>query len=447
MGTEPRIKFSEELLRVLGALEADNNYIAFEMSYMAEPASYYFNGLNITHIDVGKDWTFKVTIHGKEHMMKIGKFLRFYFKGYFDSPEITSFGYAYNKLKNDPKASKSQEVEIEEFVYKPKDPRSTFISLVTKTYPYGHEAEVLKFLPPGLEKDKHDNYFQIIGDNKKPSTCFASHLDTVDRKQSDVVLMTREEEGDEIIYTDGSTILGADDKSGTTIMLYMMAHNIPGLYYFFIGEERGTIGSGAVCGDIGNLDYMENVKKIISFDRRKTTSVITKQHGRTCCSDVFCEALCKEYRKGGVFYKADPTGVFTDSAAFIDDIPEGTNLSVGYLKEHTTKESQNMTFLIKMCEASILVDWEKLPVARKTGINTEILKKHKSFIDEIKKTNFNIEVKIVGFEDDIFVRIDTDFGDIKTIYTTLSRIKGLLKKHKMRDHITISRSYIKIEMK
>ena len=41
------------------------------------------------------------------------------------------------------------------------------------------------------------------------------------------------------------TILGADDKAGMVILLYMIEKKIPGLYYFFIGEEVGCIGSNA----------------------------------------------------------------------------------------------------------------------------------------------------------------------------------------------------------
>jgi hypothetical protein len=46
-----------------------------------------------------------------------------------------------------------------------------------------------------------------------------------------------------MISTDGTTTLGADD-TGVSVLIWMMKHNIPGLYYFFIGEEVGCIGSG-----------------------------------------------------------------------------------------------------------------------------------------------------------------------------------------------------------
>ena len=57
-------------------------------------------------------------------------------------------------------------------------------------------------------------------------------------------------------------------------------------------------------------------------------------------------------------------GIYTDSASFIEDIPECTNVSVGYFNEHTGKEKQNITFLIKLCEASVKVNWDSLPTKR-----------------------------------------------------------------------------------
>jgi hypothetical protein len=68
--------------------------------------------------------------------------------------------------------------------------------------------------------------------------------------------------------------------------------------------------------------------------------------------------------KTNLFYKIDETGVYTDSAEFVDYIPECTNLSVGYLNEHTTRESQDLYHLNKLALASIGVDWEKLPTKR-----------------------------------------------------------------------------------
>lgn len=448
MSEQIKIKFSDKLLNILKELERNNYYIAFEVLYLSEKEAKYFNELNISYVDVGKDYTFKVTIEDKKYDMKIGKFLRYYFKGIFEGDEITKFSNAYNKLKNG-KGIKDEgkRISIPKFEYNPKDPRSTFLSLTTKTYPHGHEEEVLQFLPD-LDKDSYGNYYIIIGDNKQPSVMFTSHLDTADRKQVPTTLYSREEDGSEIIYTDGTSILGADDKSGVTVMLYMMAHNIPGLYYFFIGEERGGIGSNMVSADFDKIEYLDNIKKCISFDRRKTESVITQQLGRVCCSDQFGKALCVEYNKSGLNLSLDPTGIYTDSASFIDDIPECTNVSVGYNNEHTGREYQNMTFLTKLCEASLKVNWEELPVIRKVGLDQELIAKHKGLIDDVKKTLFNLEVKMVGLDGSIYIRVDLVEGDIQSAYETFTTLQYLLKKHKVQnDDVLVLDSYIKIELK
>ena len=250
-----KIKFSDKLIKVLKTLEDANSYVAFEMLYLVEPGSKYFNGLNISNVDLGKNFTFLVTINGKDFYMKIGKFLRYYFKDIFNDDEISKFVHAYNEVKNGGSVTTGKKITVPKFEYKPSDPRSTFLSMVTKTYPHGHEEEVLQFLPK-LEKDQFGNYYTIIGD-RQPKTMFTSHLDTADREQKVTSLYSREDEnGDEIIYTDGSTILGADDKSGVVVMLYMMDKIIPGLYYFFIGEERGGIGSNKLSAVYESIEYL-----------------------------------------------------------------------------------------------------------------------------------------------------------------------------------------------
>lgn len=443
-----KIKFSDKLTKVLKTLEDSNDYVAFEMLYLLEPGSQsIFNGLRISNVDLGKDFTFLVTIDGKDYYMKVGKFLRYYFKDIFTNDEISKFSHSYNEVKNGGTVtSTGKKITVGDFEYKPNNPRSTFLSMVTKTYPHGHEEEVLQFLPK-LNKDKHGNYYTIIGDDK-PTTMFTSHLDTADREQKVTSLYSKEDSnGDEIIYTDGSTILGADDKSGVTVMLYMIDREVQGLYYFFVGEERGGIGSNKVSADYDSIEYLKDIKRCVSFDRRKTISVITQQLGRVCCSNKFGTALCKEYGKSGINFSLDPTGIYTDSASFIDDISECTNISVGYENEHTGRELQNMTFLTKLCEASAKVDWNSLPTARKVGLNQELVKKYKNLIDDIKKSAYGLEVKMMGFEDSIYINIDLDDSDIETAYDSLVNVQVILNKHKVNDDVYIHDSYLKIQLR
>jgi hypothetical protein len=231
--------------------------------------------------------------------------------------------------------------------------KNTFLALTSKTYPYGFEDELVSFLPKGHYKDQHGNYFYKIGESK---TAFACHLDTACKDQVDVI---HRFEGD-IIKTDGKSILGADDKAGVTVLLYMIEKNVPGLYCFFFGEEVGCIGSGLASRDASFKDY----NRMISFDRRGTNSIITFQSSKRCCSEEFAKVLAKDFNQYGLKMSPDNTGVYTDSAEFTGVIPECTNISVGYYKEHTHDENQDISHLIKLCNASVKIDWESLPTKR-----------------------------------------------------------------------------------
>jgi hypothetical protein len=337
-------------------------------------------------------------------------------------------------------------IKVEDFKYNPKDVRSTFLSLVTKTYPHGHEDEVLEFLPE-LDKDIVGNYYKIIGGGN-PQTMFTSHLDTADRSQKVTKLYSSIEEGEEYIITDGNSILGADDKSGVAVMLYMMAHDIPGLYYFFIGEERGGIGSGMLSSVYDDVDYLKDIKRCISFDRRNYHSVITSQLGKVCCSNDFGTALCKEYNKQGMDLSLDPTGVYTDSASFLEEISECTNVSVGYMYEHTADEYQNITYLEKLAKASIGVNWDSLPTVRKIGLDEEVLRKHGALISDLKKSEFAIDVRVMREQGGgISVQCDLEDGAIEEIYDSLTALSVILRKYKIEQDAFFDETYLKIELK
>lgn len=230
----------------------------------------------------------------------------------------------------------------------------TFLKLTEKTYPHGTEAELEKYLPKNIQKDNWGNYFLEIGDS---DTMFTCHLDTCCYHQS----IVKHVKQDNFIQTDGSSILGADDKAGMTVLLYMIEKKVPGLYYFFVGEEVGGVGSSkASAGDFSKY------KKCVSFDRRGYNSIITDQFYGVCCSDEFAEALASELNNADSTFRfsPDPTGMFTDSANFVYDINECTNISVGYFSEHQTHEKQDIRFLERLCKAVVKVNWNNLPIVR-----------------------------------------------------------------------------------
>lgn len=244
------------------------------------------------------------------------------------------------------------------------DIKKKFIELTSKTYPHGTEHELRGILPDILNEDEHGNLFVKIGESR---CMFTSHLDTASRKQENV---THVEIG-KMIMTDKKTILGADDKAGVVVMLNMIENNIPGLYYFFLGEERGCIGSGKVA-DKQRKNPL-GIDKVISFDRRGTESIITHQSGVRCCSDVFAKALVKELNnlQKGFKYNTDNTGILTDSLEFVNIYSECTNISVGYYREHTVEEKQDIEHLEKLCMACLKVNWENLPVEREIVVTND----------------------------------------------------------------------------
>jgi hypothetical protein len=246
-----------------------------------------------------------------------------------------------------------------------------FLQLTSRTYPHGTEQELFHLLPKSLKEDEFGNLFIKIGES---DVMFTSHLDTATKANTEVVHIF---DGD-IIKTDGKSILGADDKAGVTIMLYMIKNNIPGLYYFFLGEEVGCIGSKKVA-DVQKKEKIEGINKVISFDRRSTSSIITHQTSRRCCSEEFGEALSKALNdvEETFVYKNDDTGVLTDSVQFISIYPECTNISVGYYSEHTFSERQDIIHLEKLAEACIKVNWTELPVKRDPS--TTEYKSYKSY--------------------------------------------------------------------
>ena len=240
--------------------------------------------------------------------------------------------------------------------------KDLFLKLTKSTMPGGNENLVEQYLPKGWKKDFHGNYYIKIGN---PTTMFTSHVDTADSGQPKEV--THIIKGDKI-ETDGKTILGADDKAGTAIMIQMIEKGVTGLYYFFLNEERGCVGSRALNTylDTHKDDALyKNITKVIALDRRDFDSVITYQVGERCCSDEFANELAKRLNDAGGFkYKIDPTGAVTDSHQVADKFSECTNLSVGYDAQHTTRENQDIAFLTRLADACCKIDWETLPTKR-----------------------------------------------------------------------------------
>lgn len=249
-----------------------------------------------------------------------------------------------------------------------------FLKLTDYTTPFGDENKLEQYLPKNIQKDSIGNYYLKIGDS---DTMFSCHLDNVTTKRQKVNHII---DGN-IIKTDGTTILGADNKAGAVVLLYMIEHQIPGLYYFFIGEEP-TAPEGGLYGSKRALkqytEQFSHYKKCIAFDRKKEGSIINRQMGRMCCSNLFIDSLSKELGNLGLEFKKDTTGYYTDTAVFMDIIPECTNLSIGVYGEHTKKESVDLNYVQKICDAAIKINWDGLQIGRELetlNLNEQWIKK------------------------------------------------------------------------
>jgi len=63
-------------------------------------------------------------------------------------------------------------------------------------------------------------------------------------------------------------------------------------------------------------------------------------------------------------YSTDDSGVYTDTAEFVDNIPECTNISIGYYSEHGEREHLDVNHLQRLAAAVLKFDWDALPVER-----------------------------------------------------------------------------------
>lgn len=246
----------------------------------------------------------------------------------------------------------------------------TFLDLTAFTVPHGNELrmydETLQSL--GFVRNERGNYWHTVGDGKS-KTLFVAHLDTADQGVPKRIFHVSE---DDYVKTDGTTLLGADDRAGLTVLLYMIHKGVPGDYLLTIGEERGCLGAGEEAPHIPQNRY----DRAIQFDRSGVDEVITHQLGRRTASREFARSLCKEFRKhsdGVLRLFPSNLGVYTDTNEFTGVIKECTNIAIGYTGAHTAGEVQDISYLLTIAEAACSVNWETLP----TRNNLQPVNKHR----------------------------------------------------------------------
>lgn len=194
--------------------------------------------------------------------------------------------------------------------------------------------------------------------NSSNRTLFVAHVDTVHRKEGP----NKIKQTNTHWYADGAA-LGADDGAGVAMLMHLMYAGVPAYYIFTQGEECGGIGATHIAKT--QRDLLSEFDRAIAFDRRGIDSVITHQGRGRCCSDAFADALSAALNADDtLMYLPDNTGVYTDTAEFIDVIPECTNISVGYYSEHSDKESLDILHFVALAKRVELIDWDCLPTDR-----------------------------------------------------------------------------------
>lgn len=222
---------------------------------------------------------------------------------------------------------------------------------------------------PDITPDAHGNYWLTIHnpDGTPPSTMFSSHTDTVHKaKAENTPYKLSYRNG--WLSVKGGGVLGADDGSGMWIMLNLIKAGVPGLYIFHRDEEIGGRGSSYIAQHHAPVITGMGIKHCIAFDRKGTQDIITHQGCGRCCSDDFADAFAEQLNADGLFdFEADDGGSFTDSANYIDLIGECTNLSVGYYDQHTMDECQDITFITRLVNRLIEINFADLPQKREPG--------------------------------------------------------------------------------
>jgi hypothetical protein len=225
---------------------------------------------------------------------------------------------------------------------------------------------------PNTWQDAVGNTHLDLRMDKTNRTLFVAHTDTVhknDGRQQPMVnahMMTCN------LADTQATCLGADDGAGIMVLLHLIKNNVPAYYIFTRGEERGGIGATHLVKTYPHL--LAQFDRAIAFDRKGTSSVISHQGWARCCSEAFAETLSDRLSTDTLMYAPDDGGVYTDTAEFVDIIPECTNISVGYLHEHTTKESLDLQHLVDLMDQVVCIDWDALPTERDPSVKEPLLR-------------------------------------------------------------------------
>jgi hypothetical protein len=206
--------------------------------------------------------------------------------------------------------------------------------------------------PLGTDADGYGNHWLTIGDSR---ILWSSHTDTVHRNGG--VQYVGFDSG--CAYVTRSGCLGADDTVGVWLMRNMILAGVPGTYVFHRGEEVGALGSSWI--ERNTPERLAGIDFAIAFDRKGYNEIITDQWGNTA-SDEFALSLANALKP--LDYEPSDRGIFTDTQIYSDIIPECSNISVGYHRQHTGDEWLDVDFAMLLCDTLCAADFSGLVVAR-----------------------------------------------------------------------------------
>jgi hypothetical protein len=246
----------------------------------------------------------------------------------------------------------------------------TYIRLAKTADEASFVDQLIKLLPDSTTQDRYGNILVTVGD-APAQRVFSCHTDMVsfDQDSSRQKLVINDIG---FVYCADANQLGADDGAGIWLMLNMIAADIPGCYIFHRDEEIGGLGSMHI--KYYQPELLDGIQQAIAFDRRDNYSIITHMQYQQCCNPRFARALAKAL---GMAHRLDETGGFTDVTHYIYLIPECTNISVGYLDEHTVCEQLDYIYLLSLRDKLLAVDWQAqaiISVDKPSVLNTETIR-------------------------------------------------------------------------
>ncbi len=207
------------------------------------------------------------------------------------------------------------------------------------------------------------NFMAVVGEGA--TTIFIAHYDTVDpmdcyqdkhlawkNKEKTLLGLSKDDKS-------GARCLGADDGAGCEILACLYEAGVPGIYLWTAEEETGCLGTKRLLKQLPAIT--EGINRVVSFDRKGTTDIITEQSFVITASDTFAQALAVALCMN---HAPSPWGSYTDSKEYASHVPECTNISVGYKAAHTRHETLDIEYMRQLIVRLVTIQWEDLPTVR-----------------------------------------------------------------------------------